>query len=309
MIKRLFDVVLAFCVLLVTWPLILIGALAAKLTSPGPALYRAKRAGLGGQPFDMLKLRTMYVGMDTPDRRVTAERDDRITPVGALLRKFKIDELPQFWNVLKGDMSIVGPRPEDWDIVEQYYTPEQRCTLEITPGVKGGGNTDPEGLAVLFAQPVHDSPDNAFSRLLQHEVLLFKSCFPNSAIRSDEGLEQRKTWYLQMRDVIDQHPDRIFIFLTTPPLHPEKTTPEDAARARALVNWLQSDEFLAGRPNLFVFDFFDLLADPETNVLRTEYQRDPDSTDSHPNTLANQTIGPLFVGFVDKAVQTYRANQ
>ena len=179
---------------------------------------------------------------------------------------------------------------------------------EITPGVKGGGNTDPEGLAVLFAQPVHDPPDNAFSHLLQHEVLLFKSCFPNSAIRSDESLDQRKTWYLQMRDVIDQHPDRVFVFLTTPPLHPEKTTPEDAARARALVNWLQSDEFLAGRPNLFVFDFFDLLADPETNVLRTEYQRSPDTTDSHPNVLANQTIGPLFVDFVDQAVQTYRAS-
>jgi len=135
MIKRLFDIVFASCALLATWPLILIGALAVKLTSPGPAFYRAKRAGLGGKPFDMLKLRTMYVGTDTPDRRVTAERDDRITPVGALLRKFKIDELPQFWNVLRGDMSIVGPRPEDWDIVEGHYTPEQRRTLEVRPGI------------------------------------------------------------------------------------------------------------------------------------------------------------------------------
>jgi len=135
MIKRLFDIVFASCALLATWPLILIGALAVKLTSPGPAFYRAKRAGLGGKPFDMLKLRTMYVGTDTTDRRVTAERDDRITPVGALLRKFKIDELPQFWNVLRGDMSIVGPRPEDWDIVEGHYTPEQRRTLEVRPGI------------------------------------------------------------------------------------------------------------------------------------------------------------------------------
>lgn len=135
MTKRLFDIACASCALLVTWPLILIGALAVKITSPGPAFYQAKRAGLGGQPFDMLKLRTMYIGADTPDRRVTAERDDRITPVGGLLRKFKIDELPQFWNVLKGDMSIVGPRPEDWDIVQQYYTSEQRRILEVRPGI------------------------------------------------------------------------------------------------------------------------------------------------------------------------------
>lgn len=135
MTKRLLDVVFSVCALLVSGPLILMGALAVKMTSPGPAFYRAKRAGLGGKPFDMFKLRTMRVGMDTPDRRVTAERDDRITPVGRLLRKSKIDELPQFWNVLRGDMSIVGPRPEDWDIVEQYYTPEQRRTLEVRPGI------------------------------------------------------------------------------------------------------------------------------------------------------------------------------
>lgn len=135
MIKRLFDVVFAACVLMIAWPLILIGSLAAKLTSPGPAFYRAKRAGLGRKPFDMLKLRTMYVGADTPNRRVTAERDERITPVGAFLRKLKLDELPQFWNILRGEMSIVGPRPEDWDIVEGYYTPEQRRVLKVRPGI------------------------------------------------------------------------------------------------------------------------------------------------------------------------------
>ena len=133
--KRLFDIVVAASALLLTCPLILIGALAVKLTTPGPAFYRAKRAGLGGKLFYMLKLRTMRVGTDAVDRRVTAERDDRITPVGELLRKFKIDELPQFWKVLCGDMSIVGPRPEDWDIVERYYTPEQRRTLEVRPGI------------------------------------------------------------------------------------------------------------------------------------------------------------------------------
>jgi lipopolysaccharide/colanic/teichoic acid biosynthesis glycosyltransferase len=135
MIKRLFDILIASMALLVSWPLILIGVLAVKLTSPGPVFYHAKRAGLGGKPFVMFKLRTMYVSTDSLDRRVTADDDDRITPVGRALRRFRIDELPQFWNVLRGDMSIIGPRPEDWSIVERYYTPRQRRTLEVKPGI------------------------------------------------------------------------------------------------------------------------------------------------------------------------------
>jgi lipopolysaccharide/colanic/teichoic acid biosynthesis glycosyltransferase len=96
MIKRLFDIVFASCVLFVTSPLILLGALAVKLTSPGPAFYKAKRAGLGGKPFYMFKLRTMHINTDTADRKITDAEDDRITPAGKWLRKLKIDELPQF---------------------------------------------------------------------------------------------------------------------------------------------------------------------------------------------------------------------
>jgi lipopolysaccharide/colanic/teichoic acid biosynthesis glycosyltransferase/glycosyltransferase involved in cell wall biosynthesis len=134
-IKRLLDVVLSATALVVTGPFILLGALAVKLTSRGPAFYRAKRAGLGGRPFSMFKLRTMRVGTDTADRKITDSVDNRVTGVGRWLRKFKIDELSQFWNVLRGDMAIVGPRPEDWDIVEQHYTPQQRRTLEVRPGI------------------------------------------------------------------------------------------------------------------------------------------------------------------------------
>ena len=135
MLKRLFDIVFAVGILLVTWPIILMGALAVKFTTPGPTFYRAKRAGMGGKPFAMFKLRTMRVGADSRDRRITEAEDARITPVGKWLRKFKIDELPQFWNVLRGEMSIVGPRPEDWEIVQTYYTPEHRRTLEVRPGI------------------------------------------------------------------------------------------------------------------------------------------------------------------------------
>jgi len=118
--------------------------------------------------------------------------------------------------------------------------------------------------------------------------------------------EQFQTWYLQMRDVMDQHLNRIFILVTSPPLHPLATNPDEAARARAIADWLKSDAYLKGHPNLFVFDFFDLLADPDTNMLAARYQLDPDDANSHPNQLANETIGPLFVTFIDEAAQTYR---
>jgi hypothetical protein len=164
-----------------------------------------------------------------------------------------------------------------------------------------------DGLAALFRQPVTDPPTNAFSRLLQHEVLIVKSCFPNSAIEDEAMLQRFKTWYLEMRAVIDQQPERIFIIVTSPPLHPLATSPDQAARARAVADWLKSDTYLAGHENLYVFDFFDLLADPATHMLRAEYQLDPQKADSHPNRRANEAIGPQFVAFVDQAVKAYQA--
>ncbi len=133
--KRLLDIVLALMALTLTSPVILFGMLAVKLSSRGPFFYRAKRAGLHGEPFFMFKLRTMRVGSDSADRKVTADEDDRVTTLGRWLRKFKIDELPQFWNVLCGDMAVVGPRPEDWDLVQQHYTDEQRHALDVRPGI------------------------------------------------------------------------------------------------------------------------------------------------------------------------------
>lgn len=135
MTKRIFDIVVASLLLVATAPLIAASAIAIKLTSPGPVFYRAKRAGLHGELFYMLKLRTMRIGLDSVDKRVTEANDSRITLVGAVLRKLKLDELPQFWNVLKGDMSIVGPRPEDWDIVQNHYTERQIQTLAVRPGI------------------------------------------------------------------------------------------------------------------------------------------------------------------------------
>jgi len=170
-------------------------------------------------------------------------------------------------------------------------------------------NTDPDGLARIFGQPVYGLPIDTFSGLLQHDVVVFKSCFSASNIASREQLEAYKAYYSSIRDVVDQHPDRIFIALTPPPLNPAETDPEAAARARAFADWLTSDEYLEGHPNLFAFDLFSLLAEddpsaPDYNMLREAYR---DGVDSHPNRLANETIAPLFVSLVVDAIQTYQA--
>lgn len=116
-------------------PLLLAGAVAVRLTSPGPVLFRARRAGLGGRPFDMLKLRSMRADSPRAGRHVTEVDDDRVTPVGRVIRRWKIDELPQLWHVLRGEMSIVGPRPESWEIVERHYSADQRRVLSVRPGL------------------------------------------------------------------------------------------------------------------------------------------------------------------------------
>ena len=172
-----------------------------------------------------------------------------------------------------------------------------------------GDNTDPDGLARVFAQAVYRLPLNTFSGLLQHEVIIFKSCFPVSHITSDEQLEQYKSYYLSIRNVMDQHRDKVFIVMTPPPLNPAETDAQAAFRARAFANWLKSGEYLDGHPNVFTFDFFGYLAwdepgSADNNMLRKAYR---DDADSHPNQRANETIGPLFVDFVIAAAQSYRS--
>ncbi len=170
-----------------------------------------------------------------------------------------------------------------------------------------GDNTDPDGLARIFSQPAFPWPVNAFSGLLQHEVIIVKSCFPNSHIQSDEQLQEIQGHYLRMRERMDRFPHHLFIIVTSPPLNPAETVPEAAARARALSRWLQSDEFLAGHPNLAVLDLFGLLAEddpaaPDFNMLRAEYR---EGTDSHPSRLANETVGPIFADFIIQTARSY----
>jgi lipopolysaccharide/colanic/teichoic acid biosynthesis glycosyltransferase len=135
--NRALDVAGSALGLTVASPLLAAAALAIKLEDGGPVLYRQRRVGLRGEEFDLLKLRTMVVGAETQGAGWAVNRGDpRITRVGRLLRRLSLDELPQFWNVLRGDMSLIGPRPTLAYQVEQY-TPRQRRRLEVKPGLTG----------------------------------------------------------------------------------------------------------------------------------------------------------------------------
>ena len=144
-VKRLIDIAVSASALLVLAPLLGAIALAVKLSSPGPVFFRQKRAGLNGRPFWMLKFRSMYIDAEERKKELLAhnemdgpvfkmERDPRITPVGRFLRKFSLDELPQLINVLKGEMSLVGPRPPVPEEVEKYDW-WQRRRLSFRPGL------------------------------------------------------------------------------------------------------------------------------------------------------------------------------
>src|ERR1051325_4774498 len=138
--KRLFDVVCAGIGLLLAAPVLLIAAVGIRLADPGPVLYRARRMGLGGRPFTTYQLRTMLVERGGAGSRVTAANDPRVFRFGRFLRASKIDELPQLLNVLRGEMSFVGPRPEDPDFVLRHYSAGERETLSVRPGLAGPGS-------------------------------------------------------------------------------------------------------------------------------------------------------------------------
>jgi lipopolysaccharide/colanic/teichoic acid biosynthesis glycosyltransferase len=135
--SRALDVAVALAVLVLASPLLTLAALAIRLESRGPVLYRQRRVGRHGRPFELWKLRTMVPRAETMGAGVyVLEGDPRITRVGRLLRRFSLDELPNLLNVLKGDMAIVGPRPTVQEQVDRY-TERQRRRLEVKPGITG----------------------------------------------------------------------------------------------------------------------------------------------------------------------------
>ena len=141
--KRAFDFGVALGGLVMLSPLLAAAAGLVKLGSPGPAIYRGVRVGRDGRTFEILKLRTMRSGADSGGPAVTIAEDVRITPIGRFLRRTKFDEVPQLVNVLRGEMSLVGPRPEHPDFVK-LYSDDQRRVLSVRPGL-----TSPAALAYI----------------------------------------------------------------------------------------------------------------------------------------------------------------
>lgn len=139
-IKRLLDIVVSFVILLLSSPIILISSIAIKINSPGPVFFRQERIGQSGRIFNILKFRSMFVDAEKLTGPVWSTKDDpRVTTVGKIIRKMRIDELPQFLNVLKGDMSVVGPRPERPFFVEKLseQIPYYKRRLKVRPGITG----------------------------------------------------------------------------------------------------------------------------------------------------------------------------
>ena len=150
---RLIDLAASLVGLILLGPFLALVALLIKADSPGPVFYRARRVGKDGRPFRLYKFRTMVVDADVRGPGITTAGDSRITRVGRLLRRSKIDELPQLINVLEGEMSLVGPRPEDPRYVA-LYTPEQRRVLAVRPGI-----TSPASLRYRHEERLLDGPD------------------------------------------------------------------------------------------------------------------------------------------------------
>ncbi|HHU66210.1 sugar transferase [Streptococcus sp.] len=133
-VKRIFDFIASLIGVIIISPILIVVAICIKLDSKGNILFLQKRVGKNGEPFYIYKFRTMVTDAEKLGAQITVGKDSRITKVGAVLRKYKIDELPQLFNVLKGDMSLVGPRPEVPKYVE-LYTEEERKVLEVRPGI------------------------------------------------------------------------------------------------------------------------------------------------------------------------------
>jgi len=163
-VKRCFDIVVSLIILSVFLPFGILIAIAIKIDSKGAIFYRQERVGKNGKVFRLLKFRTMRTDADKAGKLTVGMRDPRITRIGYFLRKTKLDEFTQFWNVLIGDMSIVGPRPEVQEYVN-LYTPQQREILTVRPGI-----TDYASLEYFHENEILGAAENPRETYI-HEVM------------------------------------------------------------------------------------------------------------------------------------------
>ena len=162
MTKRLFDILVSGCALILVTPVLLILAILVKIDSRGPVLYRQERVGKNFRPFGILKFRTMVMRADAGEAMITVATDSRITKLGRFLRNYKLDELPQLINVLKGDMSLVGPRPEVSKYVELFGADYEKL-LKVRPGI-----TDPASIAYAKEAEILSQANNLEDDYVNH---------------------------------------------------------------------------------------------------------------------------------------------
>jgi lipopolysaccharide/colanic/teichoic acid biosynthesis glycosyltransferase len=197
--KRALDITLSLLGLLVLAPFLMLIGLCIKCTSRGPILFRQVRVGQNARLFEILKFRSMIADAETKGLGITAVDDCRITPFGCMLREYKIDELPQLYNVLKGDMSLVGPRPELPMYVEQY-SPEERNVLSVRPGL-----TDPASLFYCDeGRLLAESPDPEHlyrHNILPHKLLLNLKYIESVSLKHDTILVLSTVWHLLPRSL------------------------------------------------------------------------------------------------------------
>jgi len=140
-LKRLMDVVASVIAMIILIPAYLITAIGVRMSSKGPIIYSQTRVGLHGKPFIMHKFRSMYHNAEKGTPMLSSQNDDRITPFGKFLRKVRLDEIPQFWSVIKGDMALVGPRPERQFFIDKIVevAPHYRLLHKVKPGITSWG--------------------------------------------------------------------------------------------------------------------------------------------------------------------------
>jgi lipopolysaccharide/colanic/teichoic acid biosynthesis glycosyltransferase len=180
--KRVFDIAASVVGLVITAPVTAVIAIGVRTTSSGPAIYRASRIGLNGKPFTLYKFRSMRTTGAGEGTRITAAGDNRITGIGKLLRATKLDELPQLVNVIRGDMSIVGPRPEDPTYVSQY-TESQKEILRWRPGL-----TSPASIEYRHEEDLLSAAgdlETAYASIMDAKIQLDLAYFSSSSLRSD----------------------------------------------------------------------------------------------------------------------------
>ena len=191
---RVFDLVVAFAGIILLSPLYLIIAALIKIYSPGPIIYSQKRVGRYGNLFRLYKFRTMVDKADQIGTSVTTGEDPRITKIGRIMRKTKVDELPQLFNVLKGDMSFVGPRPDVPEIIN-LYSPEMKRILEVRPGITSNATLHLRNEEDLLS--LAEDPDRAYKEVfVPAKVSLAMAHVKRKSFLFDLGILIKTIWAL-----------------------------------------------------------------------------------------------------------------